>query len=53
MGSILSTNGPSDNPGTIQMRLNEYEQIAFTYEKIEWTWLEGGISAADSWMQRT
>ena len=35
------------------MRLNEYEQIAFTYEKIEWTWLEGGISAADSWMQRT
>ena len=31
------------------MRLAEYEEVAFTYEKIEWTWTEGGIMATDSW----
>src|SRR5882672_6257648 len=33
-------------------RLAEYEQVAFTYEKIEWTWVDGGITAGDSWQQR-
>jgi type VI secretion system secreted protein Hcp len=31
------------------VRLAEYEEIAFTYEKIEWTWNEGGITADDDW----
>src|SRR5262245_52240291 len=26
-------------------RLTEYEEVSFTYEKIEWTWNEGGITA--------
>lgn len=30
-------------------RLAEYEELAFTYEKIAWTWNDGGISAADDW----
>ncbi len=25
------------------------ETIAFTYQKIEWTWVDGGISAVDDW----
>jgi type VI secretion system secreted protein Hcp len=27
-----------------------YEEVAFTYEKIEWIWVEGGVSGEDSWM---
>jgi type VI secretion system secreted protein Hcp len=27
----------------------EYEEIAFTYQKIEWDWVNGGISAMDDW----
>jgi len=30
-------------------RLTEYEEVAMTYQKIEWTWNDGGISAADDW----
>ncbi len=30
-------------------RLPEYEEVAFTYQKIEWTWNEGGITASDDW----
>ena len=30
-------------------RLAEYEEIAFVYQKIEWTWVDGGITAADDW----
>ena len=31
------------------MRYAEYEEIAFTYQKIEWTWNDGGIMASDDW----
>ncbi len=30
-------------------RFAEYEEVAFTYQKIEWTWTDGGISAGDDW----
>ncbi|AKT40491.1 Hcp family type VI secretion system effector [Chondromyces crocatus] len=33
------------------MKFAEYEEVAFTYEKIEWTWKDGGIMAADDWRQ--
>jgi type VI secretion system secreted protein Hcp len=26
-----------------------YETISFTYQKIEWTWVDGGITAEDDW----
>ena len=25
------------------------EQVAFTYQKIEWTWVDGGITSSDQW----
>jgi type VI secretion system secreted protein Hcp len=31
------------------MRYAEYEEIAFTYQKIIWTWNDGGITASDDW----
>ncbi len=30
-------------------RYAEYEEIAFTYQKITWTWVDGGIIAEDDW----
>jgi len=26
-----------------------YEEIAFTYQKIEWIWVDGGITSEDDW----
>lgn len=26
-----------------------HEEVTFTYQKITWTWLEGGITATDEW----
>lgn len=34
------------------MRYAEYEEIAFTYEKIQWTWNDGGITSMDDWGAR-
>jgi len=31
------------------MKFAEYEEVAFTYQKIEWVWKEGGISGNDDW----
>jgi type VI secretion system secreted protein Hcp len=31
------------------MKLETFEEIAFTYQKIEWTWTDGGITAVDDW----
>ena len=31
------------------MKYAEYEEIAFTYQKIEWHWNDGGIQAVDDW----
>jgi type VI secretion system secreted protein Hcp len=31
------------------VRYAVYEEIAFTYQKIEWTWVDGGITAMDDW----
>jgi type VI secretion system secreted protein Hcp len=31
------------------MKFAEYEEVAFTYEQIDWTWNDGGLSATDSW----
>ena len=35
------------NPDLV--RYVEYEQVAFTYQKITWTWNDGGITATDDW----
>ena len=31
------------------MKYAEFEEIAFTYQKITWTWKDGGIEASDDW----
>ena len=31
------------------MRYTESEEVAFTYQKLVWTWVDGGISADDDW----
>jgi type VI secretion system secreted protein Hcp len=31
------------------MKFSEYEEVAFTYQKIEWNWIDGGITAGDDW----
>jgi len=38
-----------NNKHTRLMRFSEYEELSFTYQKIAWTWTEGGVSAADDW----
>ncbi|MDI3282968.1 type VI secretion system tube protein TssD [Polyangium sp. 15x6] len=35
--------------GKVTSQLPEREEVAFTYQKIIWTWNEGGISADDDW----
>jgi len=39
----------ANNKNPELMRYAEYEEIAFTYQKIEWTWVKGGITALDDW----
>ena len=31
------------------MKYAEYEEVAFTYQKVIWTWNEGGVTAEDDW----
>jgi len=31
------------------MKFAEYEEVAYTYQKVGWTWNDGGISAEDDW----
>jgi type VI secretion system secreted protein Hcp len=33
-------------------KLETYEEIAFAYEAIEWTWKDGGLTAKDEWQSR-
>jgi len=30
-------------------KLETFEEVAFTYQKIEWTWTDGNITASDDW----
>jgi type VI secretion system secreted protein Hcp len=34
------------------VKLTEYEEIAMTYQRIEWTWNPDGIMAVDDWQDR-
>ena len=31
------------------MKYETFEEVQFTYQKIEWTWTDGGITADDDW----
>ncbi len=43
--TIESVQPDTRNPERV--RDTPYENIAFTYQKIEWVWVKGGIAAAD------
>jgi type VI secretion system secreted protein Hcp len=30
-------------------RFETFEDVAFTYQSIEWTWTDGGLTASDDW----
>ena len=34
------------------MKFAEYEEIAFTYQQIQWIWNDGGITSFDDWISR-
>jgi len=38
-----------DNSLPENMRLKEREHISFVYQQITWTYMDGGISASDTW----
>ena len=38
-----------NNLDTEDARLPLMEEVSFVYSKIEWTWVDGGITAEDSW----
>ena len=38
-----------NNKNAELMKYAEYEEISFTYQKIIWTWNDGGITADDDW----
>jgi type VI secretion system secreted protein Hcp len=41
-----------DNEDPAKASLPLREEISFTYQKIQWTWTEGGITAIDDWEAR-
>jgi type VI secretion system secreted protein Hcp len=47
IASIRSVMLNNKVPENMQMRYRE--EIAFTYQKIEWIWNDGGITASDDW----
>lgn len=38
-----------NNKVTENNKMPIMEEVSFVYEKIEWTWVDGGITANDSW----
>ena len=34
------------------VKFPEWEELAMTYQKIEWTWNDGGITSGDDWLDR-
>jgi type VI secretion system secreted protein Hcp len=38
-----------DNKVPENMKFPPMEVVTFTYQKIEWTWVDGGITAEDDW----
>ena len=32
-----------------RIQKGDFETVSFTYQKITWTWVDGGITAEDDW----
>ena len=37
-----------NNKSADTVKYTEFEEISFTYDKIEWIWVDGGVSASDN-----
>ena len=46
---LENANIASINNSTDQTSGGEIEMVSFTYQKITWTWMDGGITATDDW----
>lgn len=38
-----------NNKNSELTRYAQYEEVSFTYQKIEWIWVDGNVTASDSW----
>jgi type VI secretion system secreted protein Hcp len=38
-----------NNKDPALMKFETYEEVGFTYAKIEWTWNDGGVTSQDDW----
>jgi type VI secretion system secreted protein Hcp len=50
IASITMTMPDVEDPA--QQKLDMHEEVAFTYQKIEWIWKDGNIVAMDDWEAR-
>jgi type VI secretion system secreted protein Hcp len=50
--AIASIEGTLNNQDPTRAGLPLQELLTFTYQKIEWIWAEGGITAGDDWQAR-
>jgi type VI secretion system secreted protein Hcp len=50
IASIDFTMPDSKDPNL--MKRAECEEIAFTYQNIQWIWNDGGITSSDDWISR-
>jgi type VI secretion system secreted protein Hcp len=51
--SVKLTNASiSEIHATTDAAHNTVLEVSFTYQKIQWTWLEGGVTAVDNWSSR-
>jgi len=48
--AAVSFHSPNNKHADL-MKYNPYEEVGFTYQKIEWTWVAGGITAVDDWAE--
>jgi type VI secretion system secreted protein Hcp len=48
-GNVIATIKLTNASIASRAQHGETEEIAFTYQKIEWTWVDGGITAMDDW----
>lgn len=42
-----------NNKDASLMKLETFEEVAFTYQTIEWIWVDGGITATSNWSSST
>jgi type VI secretion system secreted protein Hcp len=47
IASMLQSMPSNVDPSTAKLTLQE--EITLTYQKIEWTWNDGGVTASDDW----